>query len=69
MRLRNPTSTTLIFASGKMVVTGTRSEEDSWRAARFAARIIYKLGFKARASDFKVENMVGTTDVKFAINL
>jgi TATA-box binding protein (TBP) (component of TFIID and TFIIIB) len=29
MRIRDPKTTALIFASGKMVVTGAKSEDDS----------------------------------------
>ena len=38
-------STALVFASGKMVCTGAKSEGDSRLAARKYARIIQKLGF------------------------
>ena len=41
MRIRDPA---LIFASGKMVVTGAKSEDDSKLASRKYARIIQKLG-------------------------
>jgi len=40
MRLRDPKTTALIFASGKMVCTGAKTEEDSNRAARKYAKII-----------------------------
>ncbi|KAJ2520731.1 TATA-binding protein (TBP), partial [Coemansia sp. RSA 1937] len=45
MRIREPKTTALIFASGKMVVTGAKSEDDSKLAARKYARIVQKLGF------------------------
>jgi hypothetical protein len=40
MRIREPKTTALIFASGKMVVTGAKSEDDSRLASRKYARII-----------------------------
>jgi transcription initiation factor TFIID TATA-box-binding protein len=46
MRIRQPRTTALIFASGKMVCTGAKSEDDSRLAARKFARIIQKIGFK-----------------------
>ncbi len=46
MRIHNPSTTALIFKTGKMVVTGAKSENDSQIAARKFARIIQKLGFK-----------------------
>ncbi|CAG9113978.1 hypothetical protein JYU34_008883 [Plutella xylostella] len=69
MRIREPRTTALIFSSGKMVCTGAKSEEDSRLAARKYARIIQKLGFVAKFLDFKIQNMVGSCDVKFPIRL
>jgi len=69
MRIREPRTTALIFSSGKMVCTGAKSEEDSRLAARKYARIVQKLGFAAKFLDFKIQNMVGSCDVKFPIRL
>lgn len=69
MRIREPKTTALIFASGKMVVTGAKSEEFCRLAARKYARIIQKLGFPARFSEFTIQNMVGSCDIKFPIRL
>eukprot|EP00887_Chlorella_sp_A99_P000792 scaffold5.g792.t1 len=60
MRIREPKSTALIFASGKMVVTGAKSENEARLAARKYARILQKLNNP---------NMVGSCDVKFPIRL
>eukprot|EP01127_Copromyxa_protea_P006201 TRINITY_DN1600_c0_g1_i2.p1 TRINITY_DN1600_c0_g1~~TRINITY_DN1600_c0_g1_i2.p1 ORF type:complete len:115 (+),score=15.60 TRINITY_DN1600_c0_g1_i2:40-345(+) len=46
MRIREPKTTSLIFASGKMVITGARSEELARSAGRKFAKILIKLGFK-----------------------
>jgi transcription initiation factor TFIID TATA-box-binding protein len=69
MRIREPKTTALIFASGKMVVTGAKSENDSKLASRKYARIIQKLGFNAKFTDFKIQNIVGSCDIKFPIRL
>jgi hypothetical protein len=69
MRIRDPKTTALIFASGKMVCTGAKSEEASRLAARKYARIIQKLNFPAKFTDFKIQNIVGSCDVKFPIRL
>ncbi|KAE9551883.1 hypothetical protein FO519_004905 [Halicephalobus sp. NKZ332] len=69
MRIREPRTTALIFNSGKMVITGAKSEDDSRLAARKYARIIQKLGFNVRFSEFKIQNLVGSVDVHFAIHL
>ena len=42
MRIREPKTTALIFASGKMVVTGAKSEDDSKLASRkYALSLIH----------------------------
>ncbi|KAM8920787.1 TATA box-binding protein-like 2 [Pelodytes ibericus] len=69
MRIREPRTTALIFSSGKMVCTGAKSEEQSRLAARKYARIVQKLGFPAKFLDFKIQNMVGSCDVRFPIRL
>lgn len=69
MRIRDPKTTALIFASGKMVVTGAKSEDHSYHAAKKYARIIQKLDFPVKFSDFKIQNIVGSCDIKFPIRL
>ncbi|CAK0781405.1 TATA-box-binding protein [Coccomyxa viridis] len=69
MRIRDPKTTALMFASGKVVVTGAKSEDDARNAARKYGKIVTKLGYDARFQDFKVQNIVGSTDVKFPIRL
>ena len=69
MRIREPKTTALIFKSGKMVVTGAKTEEDARNAARKYARIIQKLDFPVHFVDFKIQNMVGSCDVRFPIRL
>ncbi|KAL7419940.1 TATA-binding protein (TBP) [Cryptotrichosporon argae] len=69
MRIREPKTTALIFASGKMVVTGAKSEDDSRLASRKYARIVQKLGFDAKFAEFKIQNIVGSCDVRFPIRL
>eukprot|EP00850_Spirogloea_muscicola_P016329 SM000131S26759 [mRNA] locus=s131:407108:408669:- [translate_table: standard] len=110
IRIRDPKTTALIFASGKMVCTGAKSEHASrlaarkvrrWCSGRVAshpatcagwihqrkkqppgmplstlpffhlqyARIVQKLGFDAKFKDFKIQNIVGSCDVKFPIRL
>lgn len=69
MRIREPRTTALIFGTGKLVCTGAKSEDASRLAARKHARIIQKLGFHAKFVDFKIQNMVASFDVGFAIRL
>lgn len=70
MRIREPKTTALIFSSGKIVVTGAKSEADSTKASRKYAKIIYKLGYtKAKFTEFTVQNIVASCDVSFPVRL
>eukprot|EP01051_Picozoa_sp_SAG22_P016955 SAG22_NODE_2508_length_2497_cov_11.460384_2_plen_214_part_00 len=70
MRIRDPKTTALIFGSGKIVVTGAKTEDDCKLAARRFARIIQKCGFpQVQLLDFKIQNVVASCDVRFAIRL
>lgn len=69
MRIREPKSTALIFKSGKIIITGAKSEDNSKIAARKYARILQKLDFPVQFKDFKICNIVGSCDVGFPIRL
>lgn len=69
MRIKEPKTTALIFSSGKMVCTGAKNEDDSKKASRKYAKIIRSLGFPVEFKEFKVQNIVGSCDIKFQIHL
>lgn len=69
MRIREPRTTSLVFRSGKLVVTGARNEADALLATKKFARIIQKLNFPVRFKEFKVQNLVATCDLRFPIKL
>mmetsp|Transcript_16615 Transcript_16615/g.40057 ORF Transcript_16615/g.40057 Transcript_16615/m.40057 type:complete len:244 (-) Transcript_16615:335-1066(-) len=70
MRIRDPKTTALIFSSGKMVITGAKSEESSKIACKKYARIIQRLGYgHAKFLDFKIQNIVASCDIRFPIRL
>lgn len=59
MRIREPKTTALIFASGKMVCTGAKSELESLNATKLYAKRISKaagcpISLKAEDLDFKI---------------
>jgi len=45
MRVREPRSTALLFANGKMIITGTKNEDDAKEAAGKYVAIVRKVGF------------------------
>ena len=70
IRLRNPRTTALVFSTGKLVCTGAKSPEQSKQAAKKFAWMIRKLGVQnVKFRSFKIQNMLGTTDVGFPIRL
>lgn len=69
IRIRDPKTTALVFASGKMVVTGAKSEAASQLAAKKFAKIIQQCENEVSFKEFKLQNIVGSCDVKFPIRL
>ncbi|XP_054708122.1 uncharacterized protein LOC129217807 [Uloborus diversus] len=69
MRILEPRTAALIFRTGRIVVTGARSEAAAHLAARKYARLIQKLGFDVKFIDFKIQNMVASCDVKFPVQI
>ena len=69
MRIRELKTTALIFASGKMVVTGAKSEDDVKLASRKYTRVLKKLGFNTKFTEFKIQNIVASCDIKFPVRL
>jgi transcription initiation factor TFIID TATA-box-binding protein len=55
IRIRDPKTTALIFNSGKMVITGAKSEEQSNIAAKRYAKMIKEVGFtNVKLQEFKI---------------
>ena len=70
MRIRNPFATCLIFPSGRLLITGAKSVEQSYNAARIFARKIQKVSsIKTSFKEFKVQNIVGNFEMKGKIDV
>jgi transcription initiation factor TFIID TATA-box-binding protein len=70
MRIRDPKTTALIFSSGKMVITGAKSEEAAKTSCKKYTRIIQRLGYGyAKFLDFKIQNIVASCDIHFPVRL
>jgi transcription initiation factor TFIID TATA-box-binding protein len=52
-----------------MIVTGAKNAEDSVNASKKYVQIVMKVGFPARFSDYKLQNITATCDVGFPIRL
>lgn len=70
MRIRDPKTTALIFSSGKMVITGAKSEEAAKTSCKKYTRIIQRLGYGyAKFLEFKIQNIVASCDIHFPVRL
>lgn len=74
MRIREPKATSLMFRTGKVIVTGTKSESDCHLAAQKFVKILDKVGYPLVATDlnkyqYKIQNMTATCDFGFPIGL
>ena len=69
MKIKKPKATALIFPNGKIVCLGTKNEQQANLACRKFAKIINNLQFDVRIQNFKIQNIVGSYDLKFKILL
>ena len=69
MRIRQPRSTALIFNSGKIVVAGNKNQNEAKNSCKKFIRILYKLGFKVKFMDFKIQNIVCSYNMKICFLL
>ena len=71
MRIREPRTTALIFSTGKLVITGAKSENDAMQSARIFTAAISKVqeSLDITLTDFKIQNIVASSDVGFSIKL
>ncbi|CAM9622677.1 unnamed protein product [Discosporangium mesarthrocarpum] len=69
MRIREPKATGLLFASGKVVVTGAQGKEAAREAARKFVAVLESLQYKPAFLGFTIQNMVATADIGFPVSL
>ncbi|KAK8815712.1 hypothetical protein WA538_004837 [Blastocystis sp. DL] len=71
VRIREPRCTALIFKSGKIVLAGTKSEEEVRQAAKKFVEILSKCIGNLKTDDAapRIHNIVAVGDCKFPIRL
>lgn len=70
IRMREPKVTAQVFSTGALKIKGSQSEQISHQAARNFARIVQQVGFPdVKFSDYKIDQVVGLCDTKFAVRL
>lgn len=69
-RLKRPKTATLIFTTGKMVCTGSKSEKEARSAVRKVVRELKEVGFIIkRVPDIIVQNIVASADIHGKVDL
>lgn len=68
-RIRSPRTTALIFASGNMVCTGAKDEMRARLAGWKYVSILRKSGFDVRFCNFRVQNLVASTNISGLLDL
>jgi len=69
LRLRSPSSTALVFASGKIVCTGAASESAAHVAVMTYYKMVSEVTPRAVLLDIRIENIVGTGYAGHALDL
>lgn len=60
VRIREPRTTALIFASGKMVCTGAKTEQAARLASRKYVRVLQRFNVPVSFCDFEIQNIVAS---------
>jgi len=69
-RLKSPKSATLIFSSGKMVCTGSKSEELAKKAVKTVVKQLRKGGIKVKKdATVTIQNIVSSINLGGKVNL
>jgi transcription initiation factor TFIID TATA-box-binding protein len=69
-RLRTPKTATLIFTSGKMVCTGSKSEEMARKAVKTVVQMLRKGGIKIKKdADVTIQNIVSSINLGGKVSL
>ena len=69
IRLKEPKTTALLFSTGKIVCLGAKTEEQSKMACKKYGKMLKSLGYKVKFSNFKIQNIVSSCNLKFKIPL
>jgi transcription initiation factor TFIID TATA-box-binding protein len=69
LRLPVPKTTSLFFSTGKLVVTGARSESAALTAVQILYHLLRTLHPEARVTDVSVQNIVSSSSFPGSINI
>ena len=69
IRIREPRTTALAFASGNMVCTGAKTEIEARIAGRKYVRVLQKHGIPVSFRSFKIQNIVASAELPHTLKL
>lgn len=69
LKSQNPQSTSLVFSSGKIINTGTKSEEQARKATTQIFHLLKDIGYATDNADIQVQNIVASVNYGRQINL
>lgn len=69
MKLRKPYTTATMWSSGKVTCAGAKSEADAYSAARRFCRMLQKMQFKVKMTNFRVVNVLATCNMPFGVDI
>ncbi|CAG7660272.1 unnamed protein product [Allacma fusca] len=70
IQVNNPKATGVVYSTGRMIVTGARSEEDSKIAAEHCLDVIKNAGCQVSSgSSYRVQNICATTHLGYRVRI
>jgi transcription initiation factor TFIID TATA-box-binding protein len=70
VRTRHPKITALVFHTGKMVIIGAKSQEESLNGGKKVAKLLRRAGGKQiKMKEFRIQNIVASAQVNYRIDL
>ena len=69
MKMKKFSGTAKIWSTGKVVCTGSKSEEEAKIVSRRFARQLQRLGYNVRFANFKIHNCHGSVLLPFQIKI
>jgi len=69
LKIKDPRATFLIFSTGKMVITGLRTEEMATKSVKKVFKKLKKIGVKLPDPEIIIQNIVASGDLHLSIDL
>ena len=68
-KFNNSKKTAIIFSSGKMILSGAKTEKESKASSIIFAKLINKAGGNVELKDYKIQNIIASYDIRFKLSL